>query len=482
YVNEGLLVNSGAFDGMKNLDALEAIADYLESIGRGRKTVEYRLRDWGISRQRYWGAPIPVVYCEICGVKTVPEAQLPVVLPREVALTGDGGSPLDKLTSFISTTCPSCNGPARRETDTMDTFVESSWYFIRFCNAHLDAKPGIDKKAADYWMPVDQYIGGIEHAILHLLYARFYTKMLRDFGVIGADEPFSNLLTQGMVCKETMRCPKHGYLYPEEVKDGRCTSCNEEAIIGKTEKMSKSLKNIIDPDYLITKYGADTARMFCLFAAPPERDLEWSDQGVEGSFRFLNRVWRIVMDYRDDLRNIASSEGDDAIPEDLKQLRKKVHQTIRKVSRDIEDRFHFNTVISAVMELVNALYQTNRPDRRDVQSLAILRKTVETVILLLAPIVPHITEELWQAIGGKGILADADWPVFDESLAAEEEITIVIQVNGKVRSKIQVAADTADETIKELALADDRIRQFTKDKKVAKEVYVPKKLVNIVVR
>ena len=481
YVDEGILVNSGKFDGMKNLQALEDIAQYLESKGRGKKTIEYRLRDWGISRQRYWGAPIPMINCEKCGVVPVPEDDLPVVLPKDVALTGEGESPLGKIVSFADVTCPNCGGPAKRETDTMDTFVESSWYFARYCSAHHDQKPGLDRAAVDYWMPVDQYIGGIEHAILHLLYARFYTKMLRDFGVVGVDEPFANLLTQGMVCKETMKCAEHGYLLPEEVKDGKCVHCDCEATIGKTEKMSKSLKNVVDPNYIIDEYGADTARIFCLFAAPPERDLEWSDQGVDGSFRFLSRVWRIVVDYLDDIRDVAPFGGGEEISGDLKILRKKTHQTVKKVTTDIEDRFHFNTAISAVMELVNTLYQTGRPEPGDTKSLSVIRETVENIIILLSPIVPHMTEELWEMVGGEQQLSDTPWPSFDETVAAEEEITIVVQVNGKVRSRLQVAASESDETIKELALSDGKIKQLIGDKQVIKEIYVPKKLVNIVV-
>jgi len=482
YVDEGILINSGQFNGMENLKALDDIADFLSSIDRGRKTVEYRLRDWGISRQRYWGAPIPIIYCEKCGTVPVPESDLPVVLPLDVELRGEGGSPLARVKSFVETTCPNCNGPAKRETDTMDTFVESSWYFDRFCSPHFDKKPGLDKEAVHYWMPVDQYIGGIEHAILHLLYSRFYTKVLRDFGVLNLDEPFTNLLTQGMVCKETMKCKEHGLLYPEEVKDGKCVNCGLDAKIGKTEKMSKSLKNVIDPDYLIHEYGADTARIFCLFTAPPEKDLEWSDQGVDGSFRFLNRVWRIVMDYLDDIRDIEPFDGKADLDGEMKNLRKKTHQTIKKVTNDIEERFHFNTAISAVMELVNMLYQVKRPDKEDTKGLSVVRKTIENIIILLNPIVPHVTEELWEMIGGKGKLSDMSWPSYDESVAAEEEITIAIQVNGKLRSKIQVSADETDEKVKELALNNERIQNFIGDKKVIKEIYVPKKLVNIVVK
>ncbi|MDO9527823.1 MAG: leucine--tRNA ligase [Syntrophales bacterium] len=482
YVDEGILVNSDQFDGMENMKALDAIVHYLESIDRGRSTVQYRLRDWGISRQRYWGAPIPVIYCEKCGTVPVPESDLPVVLPHDVELRSEGGSPLAKHKPFVETACPTCGGPAKRETDTMDTFVESSWYFNRFCCADYSESPGIDRKKVDYWMPVDQYIGGIEHAILHLLYSRFYTKMLRDFGVLGVDEPFTNLLTQGMVCKETMRCKEHGYLYPDEAKDGECAHCKGEVTTGKTEKMSKSLKNVVDPDYLIEEYGVDTARLFCLFAAPPEKDLEWNDQGVEGSFRFLGRVWRVVMNYLDDIKDVKPFDGKEELEGDLKNLRRKTHQTIKRVTNDIEERFHFNTAISAVMELVNTLYLVKYPDRSDAKALSVIRETVENIVVLLAPIVPHITEELWKMLGKSEKLSDVPWPDYDEAVAAEEEITIVVQINGKLRSRIMVSADEPDERIKEIALSDDRISKLIAGKEVVKKIYVPKKLVNIVVK
>jgi len=481
YAGDGVLVNSGRFDGIGNSAALDEIAAHLEALGRGRKTIQYRLRDWGISRQRYWGAPIPMINCDDCGLVPVPEADLPVVLPAAVSLSGEGGSPLARHKAFVETICPRCGKPARRETDTMDTFVESSWYFERFCSADYDLKPGLDRKKLDYWMPVDQYIGGIEHAILHLLYSRFYTKMLRDFGVVGVDEPFTNMLTQGMVCKETTRCPTHGYLFPEEVREGKCTHCDQDVVIGKTEKMSKSLKNVVDPDYLINTYGADTVRVFCLFASPPEKDLEWSDQGVDGGFRFLNRIWRIIVDYLDDITTVKPFSGELPLEGELKALRRKTHQTIRKVTSDIEERFHFNTAISSVMELVNALYQLPRPAKGDATGLAVVRETVEAVIVLLAPIVPHVTEELWEMIGGEGPLLDAAWPDFDHAVASEEKITIVLQINGKVRSRITVAADEDEETIRSLSLAEERIAGLTSGKQIVKVVYVPKKLVNIVV-
>ena len=481
YVDEGVLVNSGQFNGMENTKVLEAIADFLEKEGKGKRTIQYRLRDWGISRQRYWGAPIPMINCDKCGIVPVDEKDLPIILPEKVVFSPEGGSPLASLPEFVNTTCPKCKGPAARETDTMDTFVESSWYFDRYCCPDCDTKPGLDRRKLDYWMPVDQYIGGIEHAILHLLYARFYTKVLRDFGVIGVDEPFTNLLTQGMVCKETMKCKEHGYLFPEQAVDGKCHICGKDVIIGKTEKMSKSLKNVVDPDYLVKEYGADTARIFCLFAAPPEKDLEWSEQGVDGSFRFLSRLWRIVDEYLEDIKKVKPLSGTMELEGDLKALRRKTHQTIRKVSIDIEDRFHFNTAISAVMELVNTLYQLKRPESSDTIALSAVREALEAAIVLLTPIVPHITEELWQLLGHNHLVSDVSWPEFDSAIASEEEMTIVVQINGKLRSRMTVPVDEREEIIKADALADEKIKSMTAGMQIKKVIYVPKKLVNIVV-
>jgi len=480
YVDEGVLVNSGPFDGMENTKVLESIADYLTAQGKGKRTIQYRLRDWGISRQRYWGTPIPMINCEKCGIVPVPEKDLPVILPENVVFSPEGGSPLAALPEFVNTTCPNCGGPAARETDTMDTFVESSWYFDRYCCPKCDTKPGLDRKALDYWMPVDQYIGGIEHAILHLLYSRFYTKVLRDFGVIGVNEPFTNLLTQGMVCKETMKCPDHGYLFPEQAVNGKCHLCGKDVIIGKTEKMSKSLKNVIDPDFLIKTYGADTARIFCLFAAPPEKDLEWSEQGVEGSFRFLGRLWRIFDDYLNDIKEIDPKMGNGELKSELKTLRRKTHQTIRKVSIDLEDRFHFNTAISTVMELMNVLYAFQRPPADDKAALSVIREALESAVLLLAPIVPHITEELWQMLGHKTNICDAPWPDYDPAIASEEEMTIVIQINGKLRSRMTVPVKEDPEKIKSDAMADEKIAIMLKNLQIKKIIYVPTKLVNIV--
>ena len=430
------------------------------------------------------GTTIPVVVANMTAVagrrmaETVARRGGIVVLPQDLVPDGSG-NPLNKCESFLNVPCPCCGKPARRETDTMDTFVDSSWYFMRYCDPHNDKQMVAD--GAKYWMPMDQYIGGIEHAILHLLYARFYTKVLRDFGVIGVDEPFTNLLTQGMVCKETMKCPEHGYLFPEQAQSGKCQFCGKDVIIGKTEKMSKSLKNVIDPDFLVKTYGADTARIFCLFASPPEKDLEWSEQGVEGSFRFLGRLWRIFDEYVEDIRGAAPAAGPLELTDDVKALRRKTHQTIRKVSQDIEDRFHFNTAISAVMELVNVLYSVKHPTKDNRTALSVVREALETAILLLTPIVPHITEELWERLGKDKPAADMPWPDFDPAVASEEEMTIVIQINGKLRSRMTVPVDCDAEKIKADAQADEKIAAFIGKNKILKVIYVPKKLVNIVV-
>ncbi len=446
FTTEGVMVNSGRFDGLNSEAAKGQIADYLESEGLGRKRVNFRLRDWGISRQRYWGNPIPVIYCPSCGVVPVPQAELPVVLPKDVAFTGEGGSPLARLDSFVNTTCPRCGVAARRETDTMDTFVQSSWYFLRYCSPDFTTGP-LDKQKVDYWMSVDQYIGGIEHAVLHLLYARFFTKVLRDLGYVDVAEPFTNLLTQGMV-----------------IKDGA--------------KMSKSKGNVVDPNALIDRYGADTARLFSLFAAPPEKDLDWSDQGVEGSFRFLNRVWKLVFEtlpFIREARPVVVAELDDT----ARGLRRTTHKTIRKVSEDIESRFHFNTAISAIMELVNTI-QSFSPKNQPANA-GVLREAVESVVLMLAPFVPHFSEELWELLGHQGGVESTGWPAFDPAAAIDEELLIVVQVNGKLRGRITVPADMAEGAVKEAALADERVRSYIEGQSVRKVVYVPGKLLNIVV-
>jgi leucyl-tRNA synthetase len=481
YTEDGVLVNSGPFNGMTSEEAREAIAQHLEEKGLGKKAIHYRLRDWGISRQRYWGAPIPIVYCPQCGTVPVPEKDLPVILPHDVKLTGLGDSPLAHSPGFVKVSCPVCGEPARRETDTMDTFVESSWYFERFCSPKED-RGMFDREEVKYWMPVDQYIGGIEHAILHLLYSRFYTRVLRDYGLVDFPEPFTNLLTQGMVVKETQSCPRHGFLYPEEVSgDLTCAKCGSPVQTGRTEKMSKSKKNVVDPDFLVEKYGADTVRLFCLFASPPEKDLEWSEQGVEGSFRFLHRVWRLVEDWAGVLKAAQRPRRDEDLTEDLKALRRKTHGTIKKVTEDIENRFHFNTAISAVMELVNFLYSLE-PQRKDPspQTAALMREAVETVVVLLSPFVPHVCAELWEALGHKESLFRVSWPKWDEEAVQDEEVLMVIQVNGKLRSRITVGAHASEEEIRAAVISQERIQEILQGQKIKKFVFVPKKLVNLV--
>ncbi len=451
YTGEGLLVNSDRFDNTPNRQALDLIAAYLEEKGIGKKAITYRLRDWGVSRQRYWGAPIPIVYCDKCGVVPVPEKDLPVTLPEDVELDGSGGSPLARVETFVNTTCPQCGAAARRETDTMDTFVESSWYYMRYACAAYDQAP-LEREAVDKWLPVDHYIGGIEHAILHLLYSRFFTRVLRDLGYINFSEPFTRLLTQGMV-----------------IKDGA--------------KMSKSKGNVVDPNALIEKYGADTARMFSLFASPPELDLEWNDQGVEGSFRFLSRLWRLVYGLLPALRGIEAYGGSIAdVPAAYAGLRRKIHQTISRVRSDIEERMHFNTAISAVMELVNELKNYSCDQAREDEILAaLLREAVETVILLLAPIVPHVCEELWAEIGGAGELAYAPLPEVDPDSLIEDTVLVVVQINGKVRERLTVARDLDSEEVRKLALASSRVQKYTDGKTLRKVIVIPNKLVNIVV-
>jgi leucyl-tRNA synthetase len=449
YTNDGIMVNSAPFDGMENRKAMEAIADYLEEKGIGKRAVNYRLRDWGISRQRYWGAPIPIIYCDRCGIQTVPEKDLPVVLPLDVNPKASGGSPLAGLSSFVETTCPACGGAARRETDTMDTFVESSWYFARYTSPDYEQGP-LDKERLDFWMPVDQYIGGIEHAILHLLYARFFTKVLRDMGIVPFDEPFTNLLTQGMV-----------------IKDGA--------------KMSKSKGNIVDPEDMIKRYGADTTRLFSLFAAPPERDLEWQEEGVEGGSRFLNRVWRLIYELTNRLSKepVPDLMSKADIPPELWEIRQKLHKTIKKVTEDIE-RFHFNTAIAAVMELVNYLYQIKDGIEETPQAGAVWRETIESLILLLSPFVPYVAEELWKDVGKKESVVMAPWPEYDQEAITEEEIVIVVQVNGKLRDRLLIPVSSKEEEIKAMAMTSPKVRRYIDGKEVKKTIFVPQKLVNIV--
>jgi leucyl-tRNA synthetase len=442
YTEKGTLINSNEFDGLNFEQAFAAIEAKLSGMGKGKKTVNFRLRDWGVSRQRYWGAPIPIIHCDTCGAVPVPDDQLPVRLPEDIKMD-DGGSPLGKLAEFVNTECPRCKAPAKRETDTFDTFMESSWYYARYAcrdqdNAMLDER-------ADYWLPVDQYIGGIEHAILHLLYARFFHKLMRNAGLVTSDEPFAQLLTQGMV-----------------LKDGT--------------KMSKSKGNTVDPLSLIERYGADTVRMFTMFAAPPEQSLEWSDSGVEGSHRFLKRLWRIVANHTPVSRIDFAKE---TLNPDQQALRFKTHQTLEKVTDDFGRRHTFNTAIAATMELLNAVSKYAEANTSEVDK-AVMQEALEISIAMLAPVVPHFCHALWSYLGGEGAVMDAAWPEVDSRALVQDTMTMVIQVNGKLRSKLDVAKDTSKEQLEALALADDTVRKFIAELTVRKVIVVPGKLINVV--
>ena len=442
YVEPGVMVNSDEFNGLPNDEAGKGIVKKLEEMGKGHAPVNFRLRDWLISRQRYWGAPIPIIYCDDCGAVPVPDDQLPVMLPEDVKFKPTGESPLTYVKDFVETTCPICGKPARRETDTMDTFVCSSWYFLRYCDAHNTELP-FAKDKVDFWMKngVDQYIGGVEHAILHLLYARFFTKVFQDFGMCATDEPFQNLLTQGMV-----------------LKDGA--------------KMSKSKGNIVSPEDILNQYGADTARLFILFAAPPDRDLEWNDRAVEGCYRFLNRVWRLVVDYylSDETGNV------DAAAE--KDLRRLTHTTIKRVTEDVSKRFNFNTAISAIMEMVNGLYHFRETSGQKVTPA--VREAIETLMLLLAPITPHIAEEMWEKTGHTESIHLQKWPDVDESALVVDEVELAVQVNGKLKARIVVANDLDKDSIIEKAMQEQKVQDAIQGKTVRKTIVVPGKLVNIV--
>ena len=447
YIDPGTMVNSDQFDDLESTAGKEKIADYMEANGIGKRTINYRLRDWCISRQRYWGNPIPVIYCDKCGTQPVPDSDLPVILPYDVDITGDRVASLGSHEEFARTKCPKCEGTARRETDTMDTFVDSSWYFLRYTDSKNDSLP-FNREKANYWMPVDQYVGGVEHAVMHLLYSRFFTKVMRDLGLLDADEPFANLLTQGMV-----------------LKDGSV--------------MSKSKGNIVDPTELIEKYGADTVRVFSLFAAPPEKELEWSNEGIEGVSRFLNRVWRIVEQYAPLVKGISAEYDPDELPESARELRRISHTTLKRVTVDIGERLHFNTAISAIMEQVNHLYLID--ELKDKSSRAALKESLEVLVIALSPFAPHISEELWEKLGNEAGILNTSWPVYDEAALQQDQILIVIQINGKVRSRIHVPGDSSDEYIKQEALENDRIQELISGKEVKRVILVPKKLVNIVI-
>jgi len=441
---EGKMINSEMFTGMDNKQAIAKIIDYIEERKIGHRAVNYKLRDWLISRQRYWGTPIPMIYCEDCGWVPEKEENLPVMLPTDVEFTGTGESPIATSATFADTVCPICGKPAKREIDTMDTFLDSSWYFLRYCDARNE-KEVFNKKKVDYWMNVDQYIGGVEHAILHLMYARFFQMALYDLGLVSDEEPFKNLLTQGMV-----------------IKDGK--------------KMSKSIGNVVSPAEIVDKYGADTARLFILFAAPPERELDWSDKGVEGSFRFLKRVYRMVYDFVAEYGSGESSS--EAAGSEDKELVFALNACIKKVTEDVGDRFNFNTAISSVMELVNEMYKYKDGSINE----KLFRYTLENLVTVLAPFTPHICEEMWQHLGKTGSVHDQAWPSYDESALEKSTVEIVVQINGKVKMKLEVSSEATKEEMEKTAVTQDRIKELVGDRNVVKVIAVPGKLVNIVVK
>jgi leucyl-tRNA synthetase len=445
YVGEnGVLVFSHQFNGFRSAEAIRVMSQFADKNGFGKATVTYRLKDWGVSRQRYWGTPIPILYCEKCGIVPVPEKDLPVILPENVNITLSGGSPLLNVPAFLNAKCPKCGGAARRETDTMDTFVDSSWYFYRYTDAHNDKAP-FDSAIAGYWFPIDQYIGGVEHAILHLIYSRFWTKFMRDMGLVKNDEPVTRLFTQGMV-----------------IKDGA--------------KMSKNLGNVVSPDEMVARYGADAARLYSLFAAPPDRDLDWQDSGIEGIQRFLGRVYRFVLRHAE--RPTVAAPA--SLSANARAIQRKLHQTIKRVSVDFEGRWHFNTCIAAIMELVNVLYAAEEKIGGEIpQSLVV--EVERDMVLLLAPFAPYLAHELWEMLGEKSNLMRAPWPKYDAEMAKEEEIEIPVQINGKLRSRVVVSAEADDADIRERALADEKVKAAIAGKQIVKVIIVPRKLVNMVV-
>lgn len=445
FVAEGTMINSGEYDGMNNRKVIPMMVDWLAEHNSGEKTTNYKLRDWLVSRQRYWGTPIPMVFCDDCGWVPEKEENLPVLLPEDVEFTGKGESPLTTSKSFVECSCPKCGGKARRETDTMDTFLDSSWYFLRFCDPHNDEKI-FEKKKVDYWMNVDQYIGGVEHAILHLMYARFFEMALSDMGLVTAEEPFKNLLTQGMVNK-----------------------------YGK--KMSKSLGNVVSPEEIIEKYGADTARLFILFAAPPEKELDWSDEGVEGSYRFLNRVWRLIREFKEKVDNSDGAINIKSVND--KKLNSKLNATIKKVTDDIEKRFNFNTAISSIMELVNELYKYKQGEDLNTP---LLEDAITKLVTLLSPFTPHICEEMWHELGKEESLIGVRWPDYDESALVEDVKTIVIQINGKLKERLSLPAGLSGADLEEKVLEEPNVASLIQDVNVVKTIAVPDKLVNFVVK
>jgi leucyl-tRNA synthetase len=478
-----VLVNSNEWSVMKIADAQAGMIAHAEQQGFGSGKTNFKIRDWGVSRQRAWGTPLPFIHCATCGIVPVPEDQLPVELPKDLNFASQG-APLAEHAGFVNVNCPTCGGAARRDTDTMDTFVDSSWYYFRYIDPNNTALP-FDPKVAAYWTPVDQYIGGIEHAVLHLIYTRLWTKIMRDLGLITFDEPVKNLLTQGMVCLATARCEEHDWLNPTEVLDGKCKFCGRDAKIGRTEKMSKSKKNTIDPDEMINTFGSDTVRLFMLFAAPPEKDLEWDDSAVEGASRYLNRVWRIVHKWHEkvSVQNSAFSVPPSDFSSDARALRRKTHQTIQRISNDIGQRITFNTGVAALMELTNAIYDFDKKiDESNASDMFALKEAIESLVKMLAPFTPHIAEELWAGLGHNDFVVVSSWPAFDAELAKADELEIPVQINGKMSGRVIVAAEIDDETLKQVVFNDDKIKAKIAERQIVKTIVVPKRLVNIVVK
>jgi leucyl-tRNA synthetase len=484
-------VNTGQWSGLPSIEANTQMTQYAQDHGFGRGSVKYKLRDWGISRQRFWGTPIPMIHCGACGIVPVPDDQLPVVLPTNVNLKVEGGSPLDHVPEFVHVKCPKCGGDARRDTDTMDTFVDSNWYYYRYCDPHNDAAP-FDGAKIEYWLPVDQYIGGVEHAVLHLIYTRYWTKVMRDLGLIKLDEPITRLLTQGMVCMQTYKCPEHEWLFPDQVSDqNTCLICGKPVEVGRIEKMSKTKRNVVDPDKMIDRYGADSLRIFVLFASPPEKDMEWVESGIEGASKYLQRVWRMAHKWQVRIRD--SISGSYQLPLDPSQyvdyqrkLRRRAHQVIRSITENMEDRMHLNTCISSLMELTNEIYAFDQAVERSSGTSdtdrAIMRESFEALVKMLAPFAPHICEEIWQAFGHDEGLTKAIWPSYIPELTAEEEIEVPVQVNGKLKGRVYVSAAASEEEIKSLALNEEKVRAAIEGKDIVKVIVVPKKLVNVVVK
>lgn len=486
FTEVGVMTNSGEFNGMSSKEALTKIAEYVEANNYGKRTVKYRLKDWGVSRQRYWGTPIPALYCEKCGTVMEKDENLPVKLPEDVSFNGVG-NPLETSESFKHAVCPICGGPARRDTDTMDTFVDSSWYFLRYCDPKNDKLP-FDKEIVDSWMGVDQYIGGIEHAVMHLLYARFFQKILRDLGLVSANEPFKRLLTQGMVLGPSYySAAENKFLFPSEVDvkgEKAFSKATGEELAIKVEKMSKSKNNGVDPEEMITKYGADTTRLFIMFAAPPEKELEWNENGLAGAYRFLTKIWRLVMEHKE---NLEFGEIDlTKVSRDDKALLIKLNQTIKKVTESIEDDYHFNTSIAATMELINETqdYKVNilEGGKTTSESKKIFAEVIKNILVMLSPFTPHFCDELWEEMGNTGYLFNEKWPSYDEKLTVSSEVVMAVQVNGKVRGTVEVERGTNKDTVEKLALNLENVKKHMEGKTLVKLIVIPDKIVNIVVK